>query len=121
MSQEYLSKLSREEIKKMIHNLTVKKSRLKRSQEDPEYDERERKRKREVYKKFSKSRIQTQMKWNKANRVKTRKYNKKSYEKHKDHVLQYQHEYYAKNKKEIRAQHKKYYYKKMIAARRKKK
>ena len=73
MSQEYLSNLPREEIRKMIHNLTVKKSRLKKSEEDPTYDERERKRKREVYKKFSKSRIQTQMKWNKANRVKIRK------------------------------------------------
>lgn len=109
MSQEYLSKLSSEEIKKMIHNLTVKKSRLKKSQEDPEYDERERKRKREVYKKFSKSRIQTQIKWNKANRVKTRKYNKKHYEKYRDRIIKYQNDYYAKHSKRILAARKKGY------------
>ncbi len=107
MSQEYLSNLPREEIRKMIHNLTVKKSRLKKSEEDPTYDERERKRKREVYKKFSKSRIQTQMKWNKANRVKTRKYNKKHYDKHRKQILKHNNEYYAKNSKKILAARKK--------------
>jgi len=109
MSQQKLSQLSRKEIQRQIHNLTVKKWRLKKSQEDPNWVIRERKRKKAVYYRHSESRIQTQMKWNQANRVKTRKYNKKHYEKFRKRITKHQNDYYANNKKKI------------LAARRKKK
>lgn len=107
--KQKLSQLSVLEIKKQIHNLTVKKCRLNKSINDPTYDERERKRKRKVYRKFSESRIQTQMKWNKKNRVKTRKYNKKCYDKNRDEVLKKAKKRYKRDRVKI------------LAARRKKK
>lgn len=109
MSAQKLSEMSVKEIKRKIHNLNVRKWKLNKQQTDPNWDEKERIRKRAVYKKYSKKRIQTQIKWNKKNRVKTRKYNKKHYDSHRKQILKNNNAYYAKNKKKI------------LAARRKKK
>ena len=70
------------EIIRKIHNLTQKKYRQIHSQDD-KWLESERKRKRESYSMHSINRIKSQIKWNRKNRVKTRIYNKRCYEKRK--------------------------------------
>jgi len=70
------------EIEKLIHNLTVKKWRLLHK-DDEKWLESERKRKRESYSMHSINRIKAQHKWNQANRIKTRIYNRRCYVKRK--------------------------------------
>ncbi len=75
------------EIRRLIHNLTVKKCWLAHRKDDKWVDG-ERRRQRKSYSMHSVNKIIAQHKWNQANRVKTRIYSKR-YEKNKSIKILY--------------------------------